>query len=213
MLEVVYTAIPVVIVLTLFYYTAVAQNYVTKLTDNPDTRVEVVGFQWNWQFNYCDKPYAGGAATTDQNQCIDGSFAHTTGSADQIPVLVIPRDQKVRFDMHSSDVIHSFWVPDFLFKRDAIPQPQDSQFEITATVNGAYVGRCAELCGTYHSQMNFEVRVVDPHDYRAYLDALASYGTEHADSQAKALTAIGQEPYAVTTHPFNTDRSARSASK
>ena len=52
---------------------------------------------------------------------------------------------------------------------------RDNQFEITATDTGSYVGRCAELCGTYHSQMNFEVRVVSPSDYQRYLSALASF--------------------------------------
>lgn len=211
-LEIVYTIAPIIIVLVLFYFTAVTQNYVTKLSKNPDTTIEVVGFQWNWQFNYCDTPYSGGEGTTNHEECIDGSYVHTTGTSDIIPILVIPRGETVRFVLHSDDVIHSFWVPDFLFKRDVIPQPDDNQFEITATTNGAYVGRCAELCGTYHSQMNFEVRVVDPADYRDYMDALASDGQEDPDSQAQALESIGQEPYAVTTHPFNTDRMTRSAS-
>lgn len=211
-LEIAYTIAPTIIVLVLFYFTAVTQNYVTKLSKNPDTTIEVVGFQWNWQFNYCDKPYSGSTTTTDEHKCIDGSYVHTTGSSTQIPVLVIPRGETVRFILHSDDVIHSFWVPDFLFKRDVIPQPQDNQFEITATTNGAYVGRCAELCGTYHSQMNFEVRVVDPADYKSYTNALASYGEENPDSQALALAAIGQAPYATTTHPFDTNRTTRSAS-
>jgi cytochrome c oxidase subunit 2 len=212
-LEIVYTIIPVIIVLVLFYFTATTQNYVTKLTKNPDTTVEVVAFQWNWQFNYCDQPYTGDTTTSDQDKCIDGTYVHTTGSAEQIPILVIPRGETVRVIEHSTDVIHSFWVPDFLFKRDVIPQPIDNQFEFTATTNGSYVGRCAELCGTYHSQMNFEVRVVDPDVYKNYLSALASYGGEGSDSQANALTAVDQGPYATTTHPFDTDRTTRSASE
>ena len=72
-------------------------------------------------------------------------------------------------------------MPEFLFKRDVIPYGTDStsrdnQFEITATSDGSYVGRCAELCGTYHSQMNFEVRVVEPDVYAKYVAALASIG-------------------------------------
>lgn len=212
-LEIAYTIAPIIAVLVLFYFTAVTQNYVTKLSKNPDTTISVVGFQWNWQFNYCDQPYAGGEGTTDEDECVDGSYAHTTGSSDQIPILVVPRGETVRIVLHANDVIHSFWVPDFLFKLDVIPKPIDNKFEFNATTNGAYVGRCAELCGTYHSQMNFEVRVVDPDDYRTYVETLASYGEETSDSQAKALEAIGQEPYAVTTHPFDTNRTKRSASE
>ena len=83
---------------------------------------------------------------------------------------MIPDNESVQIIEHSDDVIHSFWVPEFLFKRDVIPygtQAQqkasglaDNRFQFTPTTDGSYVGRCAELCGTYHSQMNFEVRVV-----------------------------------------------------
>jgi cytochrome c oxidase subunit 2 len=212
-LEVFYSIVPVITVLVLFYFTATTQNYVTKLSKNPDTTVSVVAFQWNWQFNYCDQPYQGDQKTTDQDECINGTFANTTGTAEIIPILVVPRGQTVRIIEHSNDVIHSFWVPEFLFKRDVIPQPVDNQFEFTATTNGHYVGRCAELCGTYHSQMNFEVRVVDPQDYRTYLSQLAALGPSDTAAQQKALEAIGESPFADTTHPFNTDRGTRKASE
>jgi len=80
-------------------------------------------------------------------------------------------------------------------------------------VNGHYVGRCAELCGTYHSQMNFEVRVVDPDKYQQYLDTLAQLGPDDAARQSKALKSIGEDPCATTTRPFNTDRLTRSESR
>lgn len=211
-LEVFYSIIPVIIVLVLFYFTATTQNYVTKLSKNPDTTISVVGFQWNWQFNYCDQPYEGDESTRDQDECIDGTFVSTTGTSDIIPILVVPRGQTVRIIEHSDDVVHSFWVPDFLFKRDVIPQPVDNQFEFTATTNGHYVGRCAELCGTYHAQMNFEVRVVDPDVYRDYLAELVELGPADTANQQKALEAIGEEPFATTTSPFDTDRNSRSAS-
>jgi len=112
---------------------------------------------------------------------------------------------------HSDDVIHSFWVPEFLFKRDVIPfgttsTSRDNQFEFTATSTGSFVGRCAELCGTYHSQMNFEVRVVPQDVFVKYLDALNSIGPNDPARQTKALIAAGLAPYATTTHPFDTNR-------
>ena len=89
---------------------------------------------------------------------------------------------------------------------------RDNRFEITATTTGSYVGRCAELCGTYHSQMNFEVRVVQPDVYSKYIAALTALGPNDPARQSKALGAIGQDRYATTTHPFNTDRLVKSAS-
>jgi len=149
-------------------------------------------------------------------------FLSTVGADDEIPVLVLPVKQSVRIVEHSDDVIHSFWVPEFLFKRDVIPYGttstgRDNQFEFTATSTGSFVGRCAELCGTYHSQMNFEVRVVTAEQFQKYLDELAKYppgDKNYASRQSLALAAIDpKHPYATTTHPFNTNRSARSASQ
>ncbi len=136
-------------------------------------------------------------------------------------MLVLPVHRTVRVVEHSEDVIHSFWVPEFLFKRDVIPYgtpstSRDNQFEFTPTSTGSFVGRCAELCGTYHSQMNFEVRVVSSQQFQRYLAALAKYppGTRNFPRrQSLALKAAGMSPYATTTHPFTTDRASRSATQ
>jgi cytochrome c oxidase subunit 2 len=206
-IEIAYTIAPFVIIAGLFYYTAVDENYVDKLSAHPDVTVQVDAFKWNWQFEYVDVKYP----VTNQNPTPEA--LSTVGSSTEIPVLLLPRGEKVRIVEVSKDVIHSFWVPDFLFKRDVIPQQKANQFEITATKNGSYVGRCAELCGTYHSQMNFEVRVVDPEVYQKYLDALGAIGPSDPARQSKALTAIGQAPCATTTHPFQTQRTLKSASE
>jgi cytochrome c oxidase subunit II len=148
-------------------------------------------------------------------------YLSTVGSDDEIPILVLPVDKSVRIIEHSADVIHSFWVPEFLFKRDVIPYgttstARDNQFEITPTSAGSFVGRCAELCGTYHSQMNFEVRVVTTEQFQKYLAALAKYppgDKSFPARQSLAMQAAGLPPYATTTHPFNTNRTARSATQ
>jgi cytochrome c oxidase subunit II len=162
-----------------------------------------------------------GASGGDDHAAGGPLYASTVGSQAEIPVLVIPVGRTVRFVEHSEDVIHSFWVPEFLFKRDVIPfgttsTKRDNQFEITATHTGNFVGRCAELCGTYHSQMNFEVRVVDETTFENYVKALISIppdDPDYASRQSKALQAAGMKPYATTTYPFNPDRSARQESK
>ncbi len=192
-IEVLYTVIPFLIIAVLFYYTAIIQTYVDKRSDHPDVTVEVVAFKWNWQFRY--------TGTQDP----DGDEIVETGDSDYIPILVVPTDRKIRFVETSKDVIHSFWVPDLLFKRDVMPG-YTNQFEVTVKQRGEYVGRCAELCGTYHSMMNFEVRAVSPEDYQTFID-LRSQG----QSTPEALAGIGytgKERYAVTTTPFDTKRDA-----
>jgi cytochrome c oxidase subunit II len=95
----------------------------------------------------------------------------TLGSSSEIPILVLPTGKRIEFDLESADVIHTFWVPEFLFKRDIIPNADANNsvhvFQVEEiTTPGAFVGHCAEFCGTYHSMMNFEVRVVAPNDSR-----------------------------------------------
>jgi cytochrome c oxidase subunit 2 len=112
-------------------------------------------------------------------------------------------------------------VPEFLFKRDVIPwgaatpSARLNRFEFTATSTGSFVGRCAELCGTYHSQMNFEVRIVAPGVFLAYIAALERIGPADPARQSKALIAanVPGGPYATTTHPFDTSRTSRTATE
>ncbi len=132
----------------------------------------------------------------------------TVGTSTEIPVLVLPKGKRIEFQIASADVIHGFWVPEFLFKRDVMPDPKannsDNVFQVSEIQEtGAFVGRCTEMCGTYHSMMNFEVRVVEPNDFKAYLE----YRADHPNgTNADALRAIGLPPDAQTTHPFDTRR-------
>jgi cytochrome c oxidase subunit 2 len=213
-IEVAYTIAPFLIIAGLFYFTAVTENYVDKTTANPATTIQVVAFKWNWKFEYKSNTVNGQTQATNYpaSDPSAGTSLSTVGSSTEIPIMVVPVHQRVRIIETSRDVIHSFWVPDFLFKRDVIPQPKPNQFEFSATTIGHYVGRCAELCGTYHSQMNFEVRVVSAANYNAYLTNLAAIPSSDPGRQRKALQSIGEAPCATTTHPFNTSRTIRSAS-
>jgi cytochrome c oxidase subunit 2 len=214
-IEIAYSIAPFVIIAGLFYFTAVTEDYVDTLSPNPDTVVQVNAFKWNWEFQYKSNTVNGASQATNYptGDPAAGSPLSTVGSSDEIPVLVVPVDKKVRVIEVSKDVIHSFWVPEFLFKRDVIPQPKPNEFEFTATSTGHFVGRCAELCGTYHSQMNFEVRVVTADNYAKYLSSLASIPSGDPTRQRKALQAIGEAPCATTTYPFVTERQHRSASE
>jgi cytochrome c oxidase subunit 2 len=175
--EVLYTVVPFVIVAVLFYYTAVSENRVNRLTKDPDVTIGVIGFQWNWTFNYDD----GDPSTTDPS---------VTGIPGQPAQLVLPTDRTIRFVETSNDVIHSFWVPRFLFKRDVVPGRQN-QFELTIRQQGTYVGRCAELCGEKHDRMNFQVKVVSPQEYDAFIASQRSGTTAAAVSGPAVSTPAG----------------------
>ena len=188
-LEIVYSIVPFIIIAALFFYTVVVQNKVQARSADPDVTVAVNAFKWNWQFVY--------PGTSDPN----GEPVDTVGTSTEIPILVVPTDRTVQFDLASADVTHAFWVPEFLFKLQAIPgreNGRDNVFEITVREPGAYVGRCAMLCGTYHAYMNFEVRAVSPEDYDQYIAARE----EGLDTYA-ALEEIGQAGEAGTTTPLD----------
>jgi cytochrome c oxidase subunit II len=197
-LEIVYTIIPFVIIAVLFFFTVVTQNKVQERSADPDLTVAVNAFKWNWQFVY--------AGTDDP----DGRPVETVGSSEEVPILVLPTDEDIRFEVSSADVIHSFWVPEFLFKLDVIPgneNGRDNAFEVRIDEEGAFVGRCAELCGTYHAFMNFEVRAVSPEDFDTYVQA-----REGGASTFDALEEIGQPGRATTTHPYDIGDRSQQAS-
>jgi cytochrome c oxidase subunit 2 len=154
-IEILYTAVPFVLIAVFFYFTAKDENYVDALPPNPQVTVNVLGFQWSWQFNY-----QGTGVTSTGNMWGEGP----------LPLLEIPEHETVRFNLTSADVVHAFWVPEFLFKRDVIPD-HPNHFEITATQTGTYIGHCSELCGLYHSRMLFTLKVVTPQQYQAYIAA------------------------------------------
>ena len=154
-IEIMYTAVPFVLIAVLFYFTAKDENYIDKLPPNPAVTVNVLGFQWSWQFNYPQYH-----VTNVGNMVGDGP----------LPVLEIPVGETVQFNLTSQDVIHAFWVPQFLFKRDVIPG-HPNHFTITATKTGTFTGHCSELCGLYHAKMLFTLKVVTPQQFQAYMAA------------------------------------------
>ena len=214
-LELVYTFVPFLMVGVLFYFTVTTENFALEEQPNPDVTVEVTAFKWNWEFSYPGTSVPGGGEV------------HTIGNSEEVPILVLPVNKSIQYELRSKDVIHSFWTIDFLFKRDVFPYPEQNQsvnhFQNTIEQTGAFVGRCAELCGTYHSAMSFEVRAVPENIYNAYLDLRQTVNpaTGQAFSAADALSAIGKRdpscgelcaPLATTTYPLDTNRQAKSES-
>ena len=155
-IEVLYTVVPFIMIAVFFYFTARDEDVIMRTSANPDHRITVTGIQWSWQFSY--ETDGGGT---------------TTGTTGKPPTLVLPEGESVQFKLVSDDVIHSFWVPAFLFKMDVIPG-QDNTFEITPTKQGTFKGKCAELCGQDHARMLFDVEVVSPAEFDQAVADLAA---------------------------------------
>jgi cytochrome c oxidase subunit II len=163
-IEILYTIAPVIVVLVFFKFVIDTQGDVTAASDEPDHTVRVVGQQWSWTFNYVE------------DEALDGQTSvHLVGTPAEMPTLYLPVDETVRFELSSPDVIHSFWVPAFSYKLDVIPGRLNA-FEVTPTREGTYAGKCAELCGTYHSRMLFNVEVVSAEEYAQHLRDLEARG-------------------------------------
>jgi cytochrome c oxidase subunit 2 len=149
-LEILYTVVPVVIVAVLFAFSYRTQNEVDALTHDPAVTIDVRGFQWQWQFHY-------------RNEGVT-----VTGVPGKDPTMVLPDHRTTRIVLTSPDVIHSFFVPGFLFKRDVIPGIVN-KIDVTPRDRGTFTGRCAEFCGLDHAKMTFEVKVVSFAEYQSWV--------------------------------------------
>lgn len=181
-LEALYTFAPVIVVAVFFYHTVVAQNSMLEKVDNPDHTVTVVGSKWQWAFTYNDET------------AVQGEDVYDVGTPERFADLYLPVNESVRFNLLSPDVIHSFWVPEFYFKMDVVPGrgPQDNTFDLTPTREGTFTGRCAELCGLYHSRMLFKVHVVSRAEYDQHLAELKEKGNIGApEGQKMAMKVAG----------------------
>lgn len=168
-IEALYTVLPFIMIGVLFFFTARDQNYIDKNPAHPQVVVNVTGFQWSWRFNYPQYKVPGSTYgnVAEVGQMWNGKVP---GNQSQLPLLEIPAHETVRFNLRSEDVVHSFWVPPFEFKRDLIPA-RPNHFTVTPTKTGTFTGRCSELCGLYHSRMLFTVKIVTPAQFRAWVTA------------------------------------------
>ncbi len=154
--EIAYTVIPFIIVGVLFFYTARAESKITHIDKTPAAHsIHVNAIQWSWQFTYDDA----------------ASKPTVTGTPEQPPVLVVPQGEKVRYTLTASDVVHGFWIPEFMIQMQTIPGVEN-HIEFTANKLGEWPGRCNILCGRAHSQMLFTVKVVTPAEYQNYINSL-----------------------------------------
>jgi cytochrome c oxidase subunit II len=171
-LEVIWTAIPIAIVAFLFIFSWQTLNTVNAVSPDPQLKVEVTGFQWEWQFTYPDQGIT------------------IVGLPDKHPDLVVPVNTVVQVQLQSRDVIHAFYVPAFLFKRDAIPG-RTNVFDFTPTEIGTFSGQCTQFCGLQHWNMQFAVRVVSPADFDAWVAQAQATPTPAPPTPTPAASSSG----------------------
>ncbi|ALO66888.1 cytochrome C oxidase subunit II [Arthrobacter alpinus] len=193
-LEIFYTLIPLFMVLVFFHFTNVEQESINARNDNPDVTIDVRAKQWSFDFNYLagndvkESVYSVGVQAELDGKPFDKST---------LPTLYLPVNRSVELQLNSREVIHSFWVPAFLDKKDMLPG-KTNYMTLTPTALGTYDGKCAELCGEYHSEMLFNVKVVTQAEFDAHLASLKAKGqtgelTEKYDRNPTAAIADHQK--------------------
>ncbi|HEX4057033.1 MAG TPA: cytochrome c oxidase subunit II [Galbitalea sp.] len=162
-IEIFYTIVPLILVLGFFTFTAKTQNNIEQPIANPQVRIDVYGQRWSWDFNYVnEKTYSPGIQA--QTEASSGALIAPLNT------LYLPVNKRVEIRIFSRDVAHSFWIVNFLYKKDMIPGKTNYMYFIPEKT-GTYQGKCAELCGQYHSLMLFQVKVVSDSDYAKYITA------------------------------------------
>jgi cytochrome c oxidase subunit II len=156
-LEITYTIVPVALVVLLFLLAVRTETNVEHPASDPVATVQVEAFDWSWRFSY------------------EGTGVEVFGTPEEPPQMVLPVGQPVRLVLTSADVIHSFYVPSFLFKRDAIPG-RTTSFDLTLREPGIYRGQCAEFCGLDHYRMRFSIRAVPSSEFEAWLSRAQDAG-------------------------------------
>jgi cytochrome c oxidase subunit 2 len=146
--EIMYTVVPIVVVLVLFGFTVATENEVDATP--PGVNITVTAFQWGWQFYY---PETGKTVI---------------GQTTEAPQMEVPVGQNVAISLKSYDVIHGFYVPEFNFSRYALPGV-DNHFNFNVVRQGTFRGQCTQLCGLYHSLMFFSVKAVSPAAFQVWV--------------------------------------------
>jgi cytochrome c oxidase subunit II len=150
-IEVTYTLIPIVMVAAIFAFTYRTEQKVDRVDPRPAVIVDVDAFQWQWRFTYRD------AGVT------------VVGTPGRAPTLVLPAGETARIVLRSEDVVHAFYVSDFLFQRQAIPGVTNV-FDLTIPNAGRWPGHCSLYCGLDHTSMTFEVQAVSPQAFQQWLE-------------------------------------------
>ncbi len=166
--EIIWTIIPFFILIGMAY-PATKTILAMKDASNPDMTIKITGYQWKWGYDYLQDGvsfYSTIATTQDQIYGNAPKNEHYLLDVDQ--PLVVPVGKKVRVLITANDVIHSWWVPAFGVKQDAIPGfIRDSWFKVEKA--GTYRGQCAELCGKDHGFMPIVVEAKEQKDYAIWL--------------------------------------------
>ena len=172
--EIVWTVVPTVIVAFLFVVSWNTLNTVEAVSAQPDHKIRAVAGQFQWTFEYLPDDWEPPSAKNPNPPApLYTEFVPVRPEGATEGGMVVPAGQSVKLYLSSPDVIHAFYVPQFLFKRDVVPgRTNVFEFDVDARFAGqSFRGQCAELCGSGHRVMLFTVSAVTPDEYETWLQA------------------------------------------
>jgi cytochrome c oxidase subunit 2 len=181
-LEIIYTVVPIIIVLVLFVFTVLAENKVDATPSHPGATITVKAFQWGWEFDY-----PGGVKII--------------GETTEAPTMMVPTGTDTEIHLRSLDVLHGFYVPQFNFSRYASPG-YTTEFDFNVLHSGVYRGQCTQLCGLYHSLMFFNVKAVSQSQYATWLrtqQAIVKADPASVPKLPSGVNAAGSSSSNITT--------------
>ena len=178
-IEILYTALPFVLIAVLFYYTAKDEDYHRQFVRQPGR---------DGQRGRLPVELAVPVPAVQGAHHRRGDGQRRDATRGRCRCSNCRPGRTVRFNLTSPDVIHSFWMPEFLFKRDVIPG-HPNHFQVTLTQTGTYLGHCSELCGLYHSRMLFTLKVVTPAQFRQWISARQAASNSSSSGQPATATA------------------------
>ena len=189
--EILWTVIPLLILIGMAI-PATATLVKMYDTGGEDLTIEVRGYQWKWQYKYLDEDRKStlsyfSSLATPQDEIHNRSAKGEFYLLEVDKPLVIPTKKKVRFLITGNDVIHSFWVPDFAIKRDAVPGILNDVWTFVDEP-GIYRGQCAELCGKDHGFMPIVVRAVPEDEYNTWYGAQQTAYAEREQMASQTFT-------------------------
>ncbi len=194
--EIIWTVVPFVILIAM---AIPATQSLIKLEDasNPEMTIKITGYQWKWGYEYPEQniSFISNLDKTSNAARLLNSGTDVSGVQDYLlsvdKPLVIPTGKKIRFLITSSDVIHSWWVPDFGWKKDAIPGFINEAWT-KVDEPGVFRGQCAELCGKDHGFMPIVVRALSPEDFDKWVAEQGGTTAAAADAAAPTVMAAAE---------------------
>ena len=179
--EVLWTLVPVLILMTIGIFSLPALFRSQEMPADPDLVIKAIGHQWYWSYEYPNDAVAFDALMLAREELADAGYTDDEYLLATDNAVVVPVGKKVLVQVTATDVIHSWAMPAFAVKQDAVPG-RIAQLWFSVDKEGVYFGQCSELCGINHAYMPIVVKAVSQEKYDAWLaDAKTTFAADASD--------------------------------